>query len=62
MVMAQKEDSLKESSFCARVNSYFGHFIYANSFRLRRRIWEKKLKEMKMFEVGGKVEKIVLNK
>jgi len=59
---AQKEDFLKKSSFCAQVNSYFGHFIHANSFNLRKSIWEKKLKGKAIFTVGERFEKILLKK
>ena len=58
LVRAQKEDSLKESSFCAQVNSYFGHFIHANSFNLRKNVWNNIIGKMALFEIGEKFEKI----
>ena len=59
---AKKEDFLKKSSFFAQVNSYFGHFIHANSFNLRKNIWGKKLKGKVIFAVGERFEKILLKK
>jgi hypothetical protein len=59
VAMAQKDDSLKELSFCARVNSYLGHFIYANSFNLRRNFFQK-LSGKDMFYTNNNLSKVCL--
>jgi len=60
----QKQDNKKNINrgFVSSINSYFGHFIHANSFGLRKVIWERKLKEMKIFEVGDGFEKFMIKK
>ena len=55
-----KNQSIKKT--LAMINSYFGHFIHANSFRLRRRIWEKRIKDIKFFDIGDRFGKIILKK
>ena len=55
-----KNQSIKK--ILSMINSYFGHFIHANSFRLRRRIWEKRIKDIKFFDIGDRFGKIILKK
>ncbi len=62
--LSKKQDNKKDKNtgFVSSINSYFGHFIHANSFRLRKVVWERKLKEMKIFEVGDGFEKVGFKK
>jgi RNA-directed DNA polymerase len=55
-----KNQSIKKT--LAMINSYFGHFIHANSFRFRRRIWEKRIKDIIFFDIGDRFGKIILKK
>ncbi len=48
-----------KESFCACVNSYFGHFLYANSFGLRKRFGEK-IEKDGYFEIGEKFAKVLI--
>ncbi|MDD4805093.1 MAG: reverse transcriptase/maturase family protein [Candidatus Pacebacteria bacterium] len=61
-ISVYQRNNREQESFCACVNSYFGHFIHANSFGLRKVIWERKFKEMKIFEVGDGFEKVMIKK